>query len=257
MRIEVIEGSFFYHPEQLVLRNINFELKEQTIMTILGKNGVGKTTLLKCMIGLLKWKKGKTLIDSQVFTSLMDFDKVGYVPQAHNTVFAFTVEEMVTMGRARHVSLFGLPSKFDKDKVKEALDSIGISHLKHKLCSEISGGQLQLVYIARALVNDPKILILDEPESHLDFSNQHMVLNKIKEFRDQRGISCIINTHYPDNALNISDKTLILGNENYIFGDSQKVITEENMKDFFDVSVKIYPHHLPGKLIHSFAVVGE
>jgi iron complex transport system ATP-binding protein len=257
MEIEVIEGTFFYTPEKPILRDITFKIKEQTIMTILGKNGIGKTTLLKCMIGLLKWKKGKTLIDSSTFTSLRDFDKIGYVPQAHKTVFAFTVEEMVTMGRARHVFLFGLPSKFDKEKVDFALKSVGIIDLKHQLCSEISGGQLQLVYIARALVNDPEILILDEPESHLDFSNQHMILNKISEFRDQHGISCIINTHYPDHALNISNKTLLLGNNSYLFGNSEEIITEKNMNNFFDVSVKIFPYQLPEKVIHSFAVIGD
>lgn len=123
------------------------------------------------------------------------------------------------------------------------------------MCTELSGGQLQLVYIARALVNEPQLLIMDEPESHLDFRNQHLVLNLIRKLREERGISCIINTHYPDHALRISDDTLMLGRGRYSFGRSEDIITEENMKEFFEVNVKILS--VPGlkEKTKAFAVV--
>jgi len=123
------------------------------------------------------------------------------------------------------------------------------------VCTELSGGQLQLVYIARALVNEPQLLIMDEPESHLDFRNQHLVLNLIRKLREERGISCIINTHYPDHALRISDDTLMLGRGRYSFGRSEDIITEENMKEFFEVNVKILS--VPGlkEKTKAFAVV--
>lgn len=244
MQLAVIKGSYGYHPENKVLSQISFELAQGRIMTILGQNGIGKTTLLKCMMGLLKWQEGETRVDGQVFTSMLDRDGIGYVPQAHKTVFAFSVFDMVTMGRSRHVSIFGMPSKLDREKVLEALSIVGIIDFKDQLCSQLSGGQLQLVYIARALANEPKILIMDEPESHLDFKNQFLILKLIQRLKDEQGISCIINTHYPEHALRISDDTLLLGKGQYRFGPSHEMITEANIKDYFEVNAKIYT--IPG-----------
>ncbi len=256
MKLEVRNGSFSYTKNESILKDISFTLNQGEIMTILGRNGIGKTTLLKCVIGLLEWQKGQTFIDEKPFSSLIDCKSIAYVPQAHKTVFSFTVSEMTAMGRARHVPIFGVPSKTDREKVIRALEIVGISHLKERLCSELSGGQLQLVYIARALVNDPELIIMDEPESHLDFSNQHMILKLIRKLKEEKGISFIINTHYPDHALNISDYTLILGEDSYIHGKSEKVITEENIRKFFNVDVRILS--LPGieEEIKTFAVLG-
>lgn len=256
MILEVQEGSFSYRKGATLFKDVSFWVKQGEIMTILGQNGIGKTTLLKCLMGLLKWEKGKTIIDGKPFTSLIECTSIAYVPQAHRTVFPFSVFEMVSMGRARHVSLFGLPSKLDKEKVEQALKTVGIEHLKNQLCSELSGGQLQLVYIARALVNDPALIIMDEPESHLDFSNQHLILRLIKELADKKGISCIINTHYPDHALNISDSTLILGKDHYLYGNSEQIITEQNMKKMFNVNVRILSVPEIDEDIRAFAVVG-
>jgi len=137
----------------------------------------------------------------------------------------------------------------------EALETVGIIDLKDRLCSQLSGGQLQLVYIARALVNEPQLLIMDEPESHLDFRNQYIILNLIKKLREDRGISCIINTHYPDHALKISDYTLMLGRGRYIFGCSDDIVTEKNMKEFFEVNVKILSIQGVKERTKAFAVV--
>lgn len=255
MLLEVKDGSFGYTKEEMILKNISFILGSGEIMTILGQNGIGKTTLLKCIIGLLKWLEGQTYIDGKPFNSMEDEEGIGYVPQAYKSVFAFTVSEMTAMGRARHIPIFGMPSKADEQKVLEALEIVGILDLKDRLCSQLSGGQLQLVYIARALVNDPQLLIMDEPESHLDFKNQYMVLKLIEKLKYEKGISFIINTHYPDYALKISDNTLILGQEDFLFGCSDEIITEENMKKYFQVETKFFS--VPGskREIKAFVVV--
>lgn len=255
MNLKVKNASFSYTKDVTILRDISFTLKQGEIMTILGQNGIGKTTLLKCVIGLLRWEKGQIYVDGKNISSLIKCESIAYVPQAHKTVFPFTVSEMTAMGRARHVPIFGMPSRLDREKVIDALETVGIRDLEDRLCSELSGGQLQLVYIARALVNDPKLLIMDEPESHLDFRNQHVILKLIKKLKGEKGISCIINTHYPDHALNISDYTLILGRDRYIYGRSEKVITEANMREFFNVNVRILS--IPGieEKIRAFAVV--
>lgn len=255
MQLEIRNGTFGYIQDHKILKDISFKLDQGKIMTVLGQNGTGKTTLLKCVMGLQKWHQGQTIIDGKQFYSMKEYEGIGYVPQARKTVFSFTVSEMTAMGRARHIPIFGMPSKTDREKVMYALETVGIENLKDRLCSQLSGGQLQLVYIARALANEPKLLIMDEPESHLDFKNQFLILKLIQKLKEEKGISCIINTHYPDHALKISDYTLMLGRGNYIYGNSNDIITEENVKEFFEVNSKIFS--IPGiqSTVKAFTVV--
>lgn len=136
-------------------------------------------------------------------------------------------------GAAMGILLSGhlaMPGKNDRRVARNALESVGIGHLARRTCSELSGGERQLVMIARALAAEPEIIILDEPESHLDFRNQLMILDILESISQQREISCIINTHYPEHALRISDKTLILGKEcDYVVGETEEVISEDNL----------------------------
>lgn len=244
MTIEVRKGCFHYSPEKQILRDINFILPRGRILTVLGQNGIGKTTLLKCIIGIYKWSRGKTLINGSPMRFAKDINKIGYVPQARELIFPYTAGEIVAMGRVKNVSFFSVPSKSDRKKIDEALETVGIPHLKHRLCSQLSGGQLQLVFIARAIAKEPEVLILDEPESHLDYKNQFAVLKTLKTLVQERGISCIMNTHYPDHALRISDQTLLFGKnthgENtYIEDETKKIITEKNIRNYFNVEAKI------------------
>ena len=208
MKIEVIDGNYHYeqrrkkHPN-LYASDINFSLETGQILAILGPNGAGKTTMLKCITGLLEWKNGRTMIDGKPLASLDRkelWKRVGYVPQAHKMVFGFSIEELVVMGRAPYISTLAQPSKKDMKPAHAALETIGILHLAKKSCNEVSGGELQLALIARTLVSDPEVLILDEPESHLDIQKQIVILQTIKRLSQERGISCIINTHYPNHA---------------------------------------------------------
>lgn len=255
MNLEIKNGCFGYTPNHTILKEISFQLDQGKILTILGQNGTGKTTLLKCMMGLLKWQQGQTLIDGVAFSTIREAEGIGFVPQAHKTVFPFTVSELTAMGRARKVPIFGTPSKTDKEKVLQALETVGIAHLKDQLCSQLSGGQLQLVYIARALANDPELLIMDEPESHLDFKNQVLILKLVQKLKEEKGISCIINTHYPEHALKISDDTLMLGRGTYVYGSSDEIISEENIKRFFEVNAKIFSVPELPKNTKAFAVI--
>jgi len=258
MILEVKNGYFGYTKDNTILKNISFTLGEKEIMTILGQNGSGKTTILKCVIGILKWQQGYMVIDRKPLALLQKSREqfnIGYVPQAHNLTFPYTVREVVTMGRARHIGLFSVPSKRDRLFVDQAMEEVGIGYMRDDLCTQLSGGQLQLVYIARALAGEPKVLILDEPESHLDFRNQLMILNLIKKLIKERNISCIINTHNPENALRISDTTLLLGRDSYMFGKTGDIITEENVRDYFNISVKILPVPYMNEEIKAFVVL--
>jgi iron complex transport system ATP-binding protein len=244
MEVEVRNGHFSYSREEEILKGISFTLPSAQILTILGQNGIGKTTLLKCLLGILPWQKGQTLIDGEQMNYKKHMNRIGYVPQAYKFVFPYSVEETVMMGLAGKIGLFSIPSRKDKQKVHHTLAEVGIDHLKKRLCSQLSGGQLQLVFMARGLVKNPELMILDEPESHLDYKNQILVLKMLKKLAKERGISCIINTHYPEHALRISDLTLMQrrtasGEKTYLCGPTAEILTEEHIRSFFEVESKI------------------
>ncbi len=253
MRLEVKNGEFAYENGKILFDKVCFAVEKGEILTILGPNGVGKTTLLKCTTSLLRWKKGITLIDHRPLEELKTSDvwkKIGYVPQNRGTVFSYTVLDMVLLGRAPYLSLLAMPGKRDVKIARDALETVGAAYLEEKRCSEISGGEMQMVLIARALASEPQTLILDEPESHLDFKNQLLILEVLQKIAREKEISCIINTHFPTHALQISDKTLMLGKDRrHVFGPTSKVITEDNLKKYFDVNVKIVPFDNEGTIM--------
>lgn len=244
MMFDVRNGSFGYDEGKAILNNINFSICGPEIISILGANGVGKTTLIKCMLGLLRWSGGGSYLDGRDIGTMRKKDfwkRVGYVPQAKLSSFVYTVGETVVLGRNSHLGEFAQPGPSDWQIVDECLDMIGISYLKDKLCSKISGGEYQLVLIARALAACPSLLVLDEPESNLDFKNQMVVLDTISSLCSERGISAVINTHYPNHALDISNKALLLMPDGTsIFGRSDFVLVEENLKRAFNVPVHIH-----------------
>ncbi|HWP50934.1 MAG TPA: ABC transporter ATP-binding protein [Clostridia bacterium] len=244
MTFEVQDGCFCYpRSRQQVLRNICLRIESGRVLSVLGSNGVGKTTLLRCMMGLLKWGSGVTLLDGIPLCQIPSrqlWQKIAYVPQAKSSVFSYTAKEMVTLGRSAHLSLFEQPGAKDHGLALSCMESVGILHLKDKKCNEMSGGELQMVLISRALTADPAMLVLDEPESNLDFRNQLTVLNCIKNLSRERGISVVINTHYPDHALQIADEALILNRDgSSIYGSSGAVINEKNLHRAFSVQVRI------------------
>lgn len=185
------------------------------------------------MMGLLKWQKGDTLIDGKTLRELGNTEvwkKIAYVPQSKGTALSYTAREMVLMGRSARLGMFVQPSKGDYEATDEAMERVGITRLANKQCSCMSGGELQMVLITRALSANPKMLVLDEPESNLDFTNQLIVLETIQRLSKEEGIGAIVNTHYPAHALKIADKALVLdysGNSHY--GDVESIVSEENM----------------------------
>jgi iron complex transport system ATP-binding protein len=243
---EVHNACFRYPQGKRVLSQISFVAKSGEIMSILGSNGAGKTTLLRCMLGLLKWERGETQLDGVPLRKLKYRDvwsKIGYVPQARLNAFTYTALEMALLGRSAHLGLFELPNNDDRQIAREALECVGIAHLQDKLCSRISGGELQMVLIARALATKPQMLILDEPESNLDFRNQATVLETIKNLKAVSGIGSIVNTHYPDHALTISDTALIMQQDGTgVYGAARDVISEPNLAKAFGIDVKIFEY---------------
>jgi iron complex transport system ATP-binding protein len=247
MIFEVRGGCFGYRKGHSMLKDISFTLAPASITCVLGPNGVGKTTLLKCMLGLLRWVSGESYADGKAIHELRYADlwrKVGYVPQAKLSTFAYSVLDMVLMGRGAHIGTFSKPGRADREIALESLDKIGIGHMRDRLCSRISGGELQMVLIARALASQPELLVLDEPESNLDFKNQLVIMRTIRSLRDEFGISSLVNTHYPEHALSISDQSILLCLDGTVVsGHTREVLTEENLALVFDVTVKM--HDIP------------
>lgn len=250
MIFEVKDGSFSYSFGKNVFQNVNFSVREPEILAVLGPNGAGKTTLMRCMLGLLPWKKGCSSLDGvdlrQIPLKEM-WRKIGYVPQAKMSSFVYTAEEMVVLGRSSHLGFLEQPGKKDWEIVDECLDMTGISHLKGKLCSRLSGGEYQMVLIARALAGQPSLLVLDEPESNLDFKNQQIVLETVRRLCGERGIAAIINTHFPEHAMELADKALLLRRGgDAAFGATREILTEKNMTQAFDVQVHVETIQIAG-----------
>ncbi len=250
--LSVKNGSFAYPKGKKVFSNINFEIQSGELMAILGPNGAGKTTLLRCIMGMLKWSEGESLLDGENIRSMPAsklWSKMAYVPQAKSASGAFTAFETVLLGRSSRINVFASPKKEDVRKAEEALERLGITHLADKKCSEMSGGELQMVLIARALAAEPEILILDEPESNLDFKNQLIVLDTMSALT-REGMACIFNTHYPEHALRIADKSLILSkNGSCVFGETGKVLTRDSIRSAFGVEAAIGEIETPDSIL--------
>lgn len=231
------------HSETDVLKGAEFRVYGGQITTILGPNGSGKTTLFKCIVGLWKPQKGAVFFDGQ------DISKLSYeqrarifavVPQQHEPPFPYSVLDAVLMGRVSHVSMFSSPSRHDYIKAEEAIEIVGVNHLKERAYTKISGGERQLVLIARALAQETPILLLDEPISHLDFRNQVHVLSKVREIAMQKGLTVLMTLHDPNMAMLFSKEVVIMNDGHLIaHGSPQEVITEENLKRVYGIDVSV------------------
>ncbi len=252
MKLRVQHGSFKYSSgDRQVLRNVGFSAEGGDVLAILGPNGAGKTTLLRCSLGLLKWKEGRTELDGTDIRRIRPrelWQKVAYVPQAGQASAPYTVEEMILLGRSSHFGAFRTPGKKDLEQMEAVLARMALAPLRKKNFSQLSGGEKQMVLIARALAADPKVLVLDEPESNLDFRNQLLVLDTMSELAAS-GIACIFNTHYPAHALRRANKALMLGKDgSFQFGPTAQVVTEQNISRYFGVSAVIGNVETPGNI---------
>lgn len=259
MKFEVCDGMFRYSGgDRTVLDRICFTVRSGDVLAVLGPNGAGKTTLLRCSLGLLKWHGGCSRLDGK---DIRDYSyqklwqNIAYVPQARRSDAPYTVEEMILLGRSSHFGVFSLPGKKDVDRMEAVIHQLHLEKLRKKLCTQLSGGELQMVLIARALATEPKVLILDEPESNLDFQNQLLVLDTISRLSAD-GITCIFNTHYPAHALRWANKALMLGHDGtYIFGDTTDVVTEKNISRYFGVTAVIGEIETPGNIYRDVMAV--
>lgn len=233
----IINKLSFSYKSIAALKDVDLELDLNEVLSIVGPNGSGKTTLLKCIDRILKPHQGAVLIDGRDVAN-MGLDElskiIGYVPQTSTSTFPFTVFDVVLMGRKPYIRWS--VSERDEEIVAEILEFLGISELATRNLSELSGGEQQKVIVARALAQQPQILLLDEPTSNLDIKHQLEVLSIVKGLSRSRQLSVIMAMHDLNLASRFSDKMIML-KEGCIFavGTPKTVLTEENIESVYGV----------------------
>ncbi len=237
-----ISGVSFSYGERLVLDNVSATAEEGQLLSVVGPNGVGKTTLFYCILGLLGGFTGQIKINGSDIRDLgiSEMAKlVAYIPQSHYPSFNFSVFDMVLMGTSRQVSSAYVPGKKQAALVEAALERLGISHLRDRGYIQISSGERQLVLIARALVQQTRILIMDEPTANLDFGNQIRVLTQIRSLAKE-GYTVIQATHNPEHTFMFSDRVLALYNGRVLAsGAPCDIVTEDLMTKLYGVDIKV------------------
>ncbi len=239
--LEVKGLSFSYGD--FSVENVCFEVKEGEILTLLGPNGSGKTTILKNLYGLLKPEKKCVFIDGRDFHSLSLKERArlaGYVPQSHHPPFPYTVLDVVVMGLASQLGVFESPREEHYEKALKKLRLLGMERFKDRPYTRLSGGQLQLVLIARALVQEPKVLLLDEPTAHLDFKNQVKILGIVKKLAREERITAILTLHDPNLASIYSDRiALVKEGRIRAVGEPNEILREEILEEVYGVPIHI------------------
>jgi iron complex transport system ATP-binding protein len=209
--LEVV-GLAFGYPHHPVGRDLDLRLEAGEIVALLGPNGSGKTTLFRTILGALRPTGGEVRVDGQS-TATWPRSRLArwlaYVPQAHAGFFPFSALDVVLMGRTAHLRAFAVPSRRDREIAQEALDQLGVAGLAPRVFTELSGGERQLVLVARALAQAPRVLLMDEPAASLDFGNQIRLLEEVSALR-QQGIAILMSTHHPDHARRVADRVVLM-----------------------------------------------
>ena len=239
-----IKNLSFYYESIKALENVTFELESGQVLGVIGPNGSGKTTLLKCIHTILRPKSDAVFIDGKDASKLSRRDiaqKIGLVPQGSPVLFPFTVLDVVLMGRIPHLNRFmGKETQRDLEIVEKAMALTDTQHLANRLIDELSGGELQKVIIARALAQEPSILLLDEPTLHLDINHQLEIMELIRELAKNRQLVVILVSHDLNLAARFCDRLLLL-NSGKIFaiGPPREVLTPEKIGKVYHINVRV------------------
>ena len=239
LEIDNLTGGY---KKKNIVHNISFALDEGEILSILGPNGCGKTTLLKLILHFLPNTNGKIIINNENIAKISAKDLanlISYIPQKDSITFPYTVLEIVTMGRTNQLKPFSIPSPGDFEFAYNSLSKLKISNLADKKYTRISGGEKQLVLIARALCQNAKILIMDEPTAGLDFSNQQHIMEVIEHLAQNKK-TILFTTHHPQEPFLISTKVLLMSHGSVVkFGNANEVLTTELLEKVYKVPIEI------------------
>ena len=241
MRLEVKDLSFSYGDNK-VLDNVSFFSSGGEAIAVLGPNGVGKSTFFKCILGFLPIRKGKIEIEGKDVSIMKgkELSKyIAYIPQSSSPVFNHTVLDSVAMGMNNQIGLFSVPGEKEREKAAAALDRLGILKLKDRGCLNISGGERQLMLIARAMVQDARIIVMDEPTSSLDYGNSYRVMETIMSL-SKDGYTILFSTHDPDAAMRYSDRVIAFYKGEIIRdGKPSTVLNTDVLSTLYSINVAI------------------
>lgn len=240
MAVIKLEEVTIAYQKQTVLEKVNLTIEKGVITTFLGPNGSGKTTLMSSINGTIRPVSGDVYINGKSVAMLKTKElarMVATVPQLYNANFNFSVFDMVLLGRSPHIGY--IPRKEDSEIADEAIRQIGIEHLKNKGFNRLSGGERQLVMIARAIAQDTEIILLDEPTSYLDLKNQLKVLRAVKQINSIKKVTCIMTLHDPNHALMYSDKIVMFNNRTIETGTVDDMINTRNLFEVYGVKADV------------------
>lgn len=243
-----VQGAGFSYGSQVIFRDVHCAVNEGEIFCIVGPNGCGKTTLLDCILGISRLAEGEILLEGKNITTISTGQlarKMAYLPQSHEKTFPYLVREIVLMGRAVYTRWFGTPTVEDQKIADEALELVGLTHLRDKPYTHLSGGEGQLVMIARALAQKTRVIVMDEPTAHLDFRHEMNVLETIVKLVTDHKVAVVMATHFPNHAYyfenNLQSTTVALMNETNFsaVGRPSNVLSEDSLKLLYNVNAKI------------------
>ncbi|MGY0711271.1 ABC transporter ATP-binding protein [Azospirillum argentinense] len=239
----VLSGVACGYGSRIVLRDIDLTIREGEFVCLLGPNGVGKTTLFKTILRHLPPKAGTIRVageDTASWAPARFARTVAHVPQSHTPPFPYTVLQVVTMGRAARIGTFAAPSRADVEAARESIEALSIGALADRPYTEISGGERQLVLIARALTQEPRLLVMDEPTANLDFGNAIRVLDLARRLTERRGIAVLMTGHDPNQALRHADMAAVIDRGGRLrAGPPAEVITANWLLDTYEVETAI------------------
>ena len=245
--IEARGVSFGYNDIPL-FQDINFSIEPSELFCLLGPNGCGKTTLLNCILGHLKLLEGEILLNGSNISCIRPEQiarQIAYVPQTHEKTFPYTVLDVVLMGRAAYIGMFGRPEKEDLAIAEEALATVGITHLRDRRYTQLSGGEVQLVMVARALTQRTPVIVMDEPTAHLDFRHELVIMEKVVELVQKQGLAILMATHFPNHCFyfensGIKTRVAMMSNMNFLAaGSPSTVLSEKNLEQLYNVNTRV------------------
>lgn len=243
--IDARDLSFGWRADAPLGRGVALKVSAGEVVCLLGPNGGGKTTLLRTLTGLLPALAGEVYLGGSSLRGLARDEiarRVAVVPQSHQIAFPFTVADLVLMGRTARFGFLATPSRRDREIVATHLAALGITHLADRPYNAISGGERQLALFARALVQAPQAVVLDEPTASLDFGNQVRVLQTMRDLA-RRGLAVIVSTHDPDHAFLVADRAILLGRGGWLAdGPPASVITRATLRELYGVDIDVVRH---------------